>query len=190
MKTKNLLIAFAITALVQLFVPMKMIFDYNITEKEGTVYNFKAEPVDPYDPFRGKYVTLAYTMESLTVKDTAWESGKTVYISLKKDKDGFAVADNVSADKLEKETDYVSAEVFYYNKHDKNLRVTLPFNRYYMEESKAPEAEAAYREYTTSLKDFKPAYAVVAVKDGNAVLTDVIIDGMPIKEYVEKNRKK
>ena len=185
MKTKHLLTAFAITALAQLFVPAKMIYESEITARTGTEYKFKAEPVDPNDPFRGKYITLAFAMENLTTKDTTWLAGETAYITLAKDSLDFAKAASLSREKPE--TDYITTEIAY-KLSDTELRITLPFDRFYMEESKAPEAEIAYGDYV-GRQDYKPVYAIVAVKDGNAVLKDVIIDGMPIKEYVEKNKK-
>ena len=187
MKTKNILIAFAVTALVQLFVPLKMIYDSEITAREGIEYRFKARPVDPNDPFRGKYITLSFDMEDLQTKDTTWASGETIYISLVNDKDGFAIAKNTSREKPETSGDYISAKVVYLRENGK-ISVELPFDRYYMEEGKAPDAETAYAEYVNR-KDYKPAYGLVAIKDGNAVLKDVIIDGIPIKDYVVKNRK-
>jgi len=185
MKTKHLLIAFAVTALIQLSVPAKMIYDCEITARQGTEYKFKAEPVDPNDPFRGKYITLSFSMENLTTKDTTWLAGETAYIALAKDSLGFAKAAGLSRKKPE--TDYITTEIFY-KITDTEVRVKLPFDRYYMEESKAPEAETAYGEYA-GRQDYKPVYALVGVKDGNAVLKDVIIDGMPIKDYVVKKRK-
>jgi hypothetical protein len=58
-----------------------------------------------------------------------------------------------------------------------------------MEEGKAQEAEYGYRDYSLE-ENAKPAYATVAVKDGNAVVTNVIIDGLPIREYVLREREK
>ncbi len=55
-----------------------------------------------------------------------------------------------------------------------------------MDEFKAKGAEELYRE---SIRDInQETYALVYIKDGLAVLKDVILDGVPIKEMVkEKN---
>ena len=60
----------------------------------------------------------------------------------------------------------------------------LPFNRFYMEETKAKPAEDSYRK---AHRDSLPSniYASVYIKNGEAVLKDVIIDGVPIARYVE-----
>ena len=54
-----------------------------------------------------------------------------------------------------------------------------------MDENKAYDAEIAYIE---SIRDSLPdndTYAVVYIKDGKAVLTDVMINEVSIKDYVE-----
>ncbi|MES2486246.1 MAG: GDYXXLXY domain-containing protein, partial [Bacteroidota bacterium] len=65
MKTKYLFIAFALTALLQAFIPLKMVYDNHNVETEGIVFKFKTEPVDPSDPFRGKYITLEFESDSI-----------------------------------------------------------------------------------------------------------------------------
>jgi len=188
MKTKNILIAFAVTALVQLFIPLKMIYDSYITENEGVEYHFKARPIDPSDPFRGKFITLDFELEAVATNDTTWQEGDTAYIILAKDENGFAEGKAVSREKPDGAVDYLTAKAK--RLLDNSLLfVSLPFDRYYMEESKAPAAESAYFKYAAN-QDYKPVYAVVAVRKGNSVLKDVIINGMPIREYVIKNRDK
>jgi hypothetical protein len=56
-----------------------------------------------------------------------------------------------------------------------------------MEESKAYDAELAYRESVIDTTQI--AYGLVAVKDGDAVLKDVMIDGVSIGEIVKAGRK-
>lgn len=188
MKTKHLLIAFAITALLQAAAPLKMIYDSEMTEKHGTEYKFRTAPIDPTDPFRGKYITLTYGISNVQTKDTTWLRNEDIYVSFGTDAEGFATVADVSREKPENSKDYVLTKVDYY--YGRDLHIELPFNRYYMEEGKAYEAETAYREYNRDTVITKPAYALVAVKEGSAVLKDVIIDGIPIKDYVVKERSK
>lgn len=188
MKTKHLFIAFIITAIAQAFVPLKMVYDSEVTERTGTVYKFKTAPIDPEDPFRGKYVRLNYDMNSYHTNDTTWAYGEPVYINLKTDSEGFAAIENINHQAPDDGIDYVVGKCRYTTKEKINF--SLEFDRYYMEESKAPEAETLYREYNLDEPNGKPAYALVAVKDGNAVLKDIIIDDIPIREYVLKERDK
>ena len=174
-------IFFAVLALVQLAIPMYMIYGREQVISEGVEYKFKTRPVDPYDVFRGKYIQLDYEVSTYKTKDD-FKRGEVIYVAIGTDSLGYAQVETVS--KWEEDmnrSSYVKAEVQYcYN--DK-LEIKLPFERYYMEESKALDAEIAHRDAvrdTTSI-----TYGLVHVKDGDAVLTDVIINDVSIKDYVE-----
>lgn len=187
MKAKYIFGIFVLVALLQASAPLKMIYDSESTLRDGVKYKFKTQPIDPTDPFRGKYITLSFDIEDWSAKDTAWVSNEKVYVYIEKDKDGFAKVKEVLHE-AGGEGDYFTAEVIYYYDYDKTLRLTFPFNRYYMEEGKALEAEKAYQRHSVR-KNTKPAYALVAVKDGNSVLEDVIVDDIPIRDYVLKERE-
>lgn len=190
MKTKYLIIAFAITALLQISAPLKMIYDSESTERNGVEYKFRTAPIDPSDPFRGKYITLSFDIDitSVQTNDTTWVRNEPVFVSLTKDSLGFAKIGDVSREKPKDNIDYIVTTVGYY--YGQDLHINIPFDRFYMEEGKAYDAEVAYRDFNRDSINTKPTYALVAVKDGNAVLKNVIIDDMPIKDYVLKERDK
>ena len=185
MKTLHIFIIFIIVAIAQLFIPAKMILNQEDILDTGTAYKFKTQPVDPSDPFRGKYITLRYDIDSGQSNDTLWNRKEDVYVYLKKDNLGFAELYKISKEQLEIENDYVIAEVNRYNKKTKNLTFNLPFNRFYMEETKAKPAEDAYRK---AQRDSLPnnIYGLVYIKDGEAVLKDVIVNDVSIAKYVEE----
>jgi hypothetical protein len=108
-----------------------------------------------------------------------------LYFFLDTDSLGFAKISEVSKIPLNLTNDFVVAEVGWYNKRTQKLNFNLPFNRYYMEETKAYDAEVAVRDLQ---RDSIPnnTYALVYIKDGEAVLNDVIINEISIKYYVEK----
>ena len=70
MKTIHIFLIFLAVVLVQLVVPAKMIFDKEVILKTGTIYKFKTQPIDPSDPFRGKYVTLNYELNTAESMDS------------------------------------------------------------------------------------------------------------------------
>src|SRR5690606_9569132 len=180
MKTKNMFILFMVVAIAQAFVPLKMIYDTEKINDEGTVYKFKTQPIDPNDPFRGKYVTLRFEAENFKTTDTTWNRNEDVYVCIENDNEGYASIKEILKEKPQ-EGDYFKAKTVYFVSG--GLRLNFPFDRYYMEESKAPQAEAAYRKYSTA-ENPKPAYALVAIKDGDTYLKVVIVDDKPIREYV------
>ena len=182
---KYLILAFIVVALVQLYVPAKMIFDSENILKEGTAFKFNAAPVDPNDPFRGKYITLNYKETDFKVSnEMEWRRNEIVYVTLINDVEGYAKIQAVSKEKPSNTIDFVKATVDYVSSK-KVLHFHYSFNRYYMEESKAYDAEIVYNESLRNIKEHK-TYALVYIKDGEAVLDDVLIDGISIKEIVKE----
>jgi hypothetical protein len=55
-----------------------------------------------------------------------------------------------------------------------------------MEETKAKPAEDIYRKYNRRRNTLNQSYALVAVKNGKAVLKDVYINDKPIAYYLKK----
>ena len=185
MKTIHIFILFIAVAFIQLFVPAQMIFNQENILKSGTAYKFKTQPIDPTDPFRGKYITLRYEINSFPTKDSVWLRNEDVYVYLKTDSLGFAKIDQVSKTLLETKSEYIIASVNVYDNYQDVLRIDLPFDRFYMKETKAKDAEIAYRK---AQRDSLPnnTYALVFVKNGESVLENVFINDIPISDYVEK----
>lgn len=179
-------IAFLVTALLQWAVPAKMIFDREAILATGEEFRFKTVPVDPYDPFRGKFITLRFEANEfpVTYKDNR-EFGEDIYVYLTTDAEGYAAIHAVSENPPGNHMAYVKAKVESYTstEDEEKIVVTYPFNRFYMEEWSAFAAEQAYLE---ALRDSsRVAYAVVRIKEGEAVLKDVVIDGVSVREIVK-----
>ncbi|OUS00508.1 hypothetical protein A9Q86_11105 [Flavobacteriales bacterium 33_180_T64] len=160
-----------------------MIFNRESILKQGIAYKFKTEPVDPSDPFKGKYIYLNYDLRNVEVGDKDWHRKQDVYISIANDSLGFAKAVTASLEKPES-GDFVLAKADWYSESTSELRFSFPFNEFYMEESKAYDAEVAHRD---AQRDSLPnnTYALVYIKDGEAVLENVFINDIPIATFVE-----
>ncbi len=184
-RKKLILPTFVLVVVVQLSVPAKMILDRENIIKEGSVHLFRTAPVDPYDPFRGKYIILSFADNMVGVEDESeWSWGESAYLQIAPDSSGFTTPQRVS--KYPPDTgDYLEVMVSYVTSNGTNrLTINYPFDRFYMEESKAPRAERSYFE---SLRDStQRTYAVVSVKNGEFVLLDVMIDGISITEIAER----
>jgi len=186
---KILLSVFILVALVQLFVPAKMILDREDILDKGKEYKFKTEPIDPNDPFRGKYITLRYEDDMIDIQNEAdWIRGEIIYVFLTTNNEGFAKIQSVSKENPTNNQDFLKTKVSYVSGNGSNkLTIDYPFDRYYMEESKAYDAELTYRE--SQLDTSQIAYALVCIKDGEAVLKDVLINEVSIREIVIKERE-
>lgn len=168
--------------LIQLFVPAQMIYEQEDALKSGRAYKFKTQPIDPSDPFRGKYIVLNYDLDSFkTEEDWSMYRGN-VYVYLRNDTEGYATIKTVSKTPLAITEDYVIAESNY--NYGKQVNFDLPFNRFYMNESKAYDAEVSVRQAQRDTT--KTCYGLVYIKNGRAVLKNVFIDNIPIQQYVEE----
>jgi uncharacterized membrane-anchored protein len=145
-KKKIIFLVFCLIVVAQLYVPAKMIFDREDILITGKAYKFKTAPIDPSDPFRGKYIVLNFEANTAQVPaDTSWDYNTPVYVMLTVDTSGYAKVDAVSHDKPDSAKDFVLAKSLYFNNIDNTITIDYPFNRYYMEESKAQDAEDLYR---------------------------------------------
>lgn len=180
-----LVVLFVLMCIGQWYVPLSMIAEQEDIRSSGKLFRFKTAPVDPSDPFRGKYITLDFEIE--TVKNSAdrkWVSDQEVFVILKENADGYAAVADVTDVEPGGDIDYVKAEVRYVNEDEVRLR--YPFDRFYLEESKASDAETVYAESGADRENStgKIAYAMVRLKNGNAALEDVRINDRSIVDIV------
>ncbi len=178
---KTHLLAFLALVLVQWYVPLQMIWKKEKIRSAGAEYKFRIRPADPQDIFRGKYIALQYEGSAITVQDEQnWTPGESVYVLLSTDEQGFARVESVSKDEPKGRGNFFKAQVAFVSRDGSNsLRLTYPFTRFYMEEFAASKAEQLYWQ---KLRDTSSTvYALVGIRDGKAVLKDVLIDGVSLK---------
>ena len=180
-----ILLLFVLVAMLQLFVPAKMILNREDVINTGKEFKFRTEPVDPSDPFRGKYINLRFADNAFEVEnEKEWADNETVYVILIADSEGYAKIFSVSKDAPKDTQDYLKAKVSYTTLNGQNkIFIDYPFDRYYMEESKAYKAERVHAKAQSNTNQI--TYALVSVKDGESVLKDVLIDGKSIREIVK-----
>lgn len=173
---------FAFLVIAQLAVPAWMILSRERTLEHGEVYKFKTRPVDPYDPFRGRYVALGIEPDEAPVpKGPELHRNQKVYAILERDEEGFAQVSELSLTRPEGDN-YIRVKVGYVS--DNSARLRWPFDRYYMDEHQAPEAERVYR--NNSRSDEHNAHLTVRVREGSAVLEELFIEGVPIGEFLQQ----
>src|SRR5262245_50007052 len=92
---KFILPLFGVMCLAQWIVPGKMVYDSENIVSTGAVFKFKTEPIDPADPFRGKYITLRFEADFIEFQDsTDWQGGDEIFVTFTADSLGFAKAEN------------------------------------------------------------------------------------------------
>lgn len=189
---KLILPAFALMVLAQWMVPVKMILDSEAVLTNGTGYKFRTEPIDPSDPFRGKYVTLRFNAERFET-DTLYkyDEGQEVYALLGRDSAGYARIDRLYPD-LPANLDYdilkTTIGYVWINHGKQMINLNFSFDRFYMEESKASDAERIY--WNAQRDSTQVAYAVVKIRNGQGIIENVMINDRPILEIVREMSEK
>jgi len=152
---------FVLFAVASVAAPLSIIWKYENTLRHGTQFKLRTKPVDPYDAFRGRYVSLAFEDDwveriqsgenaDADERGGARSSGSDfLYVRLATGADGFAKPVAASRTRLAGD-DVVTVERWYRNS-DRNTqwkgwRVSFPFDRYYLPEDIAPAAEELYWE--------------------------------------------
>lgn len=180
---------FVAAVVAQWFVPMQMIYRQEDILSTGKVFKFKTAPVDPYDAFRGKYIYLNYDQTTVSVPNLKkYKSNDEIFVLLK-DSAGYALATSIS--KIQpKSGDYVKAKIGWVDQLNprKLISIEYPFNRFYMNEYKAKPAETAYAESNRNPNTI--TYALIAVKEGEAIVKDVLINDISIKILAKKETNK
>jgi uncharacterized membrane-anchored protein len=178
--------AFLILAIIQWVIPGNLIWSKNNVLKKGVSYKFKMEPVDPYYPFKGKYITLNFAETSFTDTVTRQLRGnEPVFVILSTDHRGFAKVKALSREEPESQHPYVRAIFYYSSQENDNITVQFgyPFDKFYMNEYHAPQAETIFRE---SMPDsLNTAYALVKIHKGEAVIENVFINEKPIRSLIQ-----
>ena len=178
---------FAAVCLAQLAVPASLIAKHEQTRAHGTAWKFQTAPVDPNDPFRGKYVQLRYQVEREPVPfadgDFAYSGyNKRAYAELAAGPDGFARLVKLHAQRPEG-VEYIDVFTRHFPEGRPGERlgaifVHIPFDRYYLPEAQAPEVERAYFEASRTAQ--ANTWAEVRVRDGHAALVGLVLDGKPV----------
>ncbi len=162
---KTLLSVLIITIFVQILIPTYMIWGKYDVLKNGEEVKIKVAPIDPYDAFRGRYVSLWYD------DDLSYEQSQGKYGVLEIDEDGFAMVKKVVKEQPKDQLYLTSENEDYFY---------IPLDRYYMEETLAPKAEEM-------ISGEKEAYVTIRIKGDKSVLSGLYIDGKPVEEILTKS---
>lgn len=171
---------FLVVCVVQWAVPASMIWKRERALRTGQRYLFRTMPIDPYDAFRGRYITLRVEQQSFRPEHAErFVRGMRAYAVLAVDAAGLAVIEDLRLTPPAA-GDYLTVRVSY--RHRGTVYLQMPFDRYYLQEFDAPRAERLYLEH--SRRRHRTAQVAVRVRHGFAVVEDVLIDGRPLREWL------
>lgn len=190
---RKAVLIFAVMALAQWLVPLYGIRQSERVLREGVPLLFLTEPIDPHDPFRGEYVTLGFAIESVEIPQDAqrpWKDGEQAYLLLE-DSAGIAHIGELRRERPGNGMSYVSCKVQVQEwfipeeKQGERITIYLPFDRFYLQQGKGRPTEDIMWQRSTEVDSVLPAYALVRILDGDAVIEDLIVGDRSIHYWLK-----
>lgn len=183
------LIAFIVVMLVYLWVPISTIQKQERILAKGEVFQFRPQPVDPYDAFRGKFIWLNIAEAEFDLdKSIRLENGQKVFAHLGRDTLGYAYFTGFTTDRPEGNA-YVQTNVASIYSDQIRLRIPESLRKYYLNEKLAPLAEKKYNELLRQNASSDTTVAVVLdvrVYEGSALVDKLYFNGEVIEDYLRK----
>lgn len=181
------IIILLLACVAQIAIPASMIYEYESTLQKGKSYRFEVRPVDPADPFRGRYVRLGFEQEqvnegrrTLPGVELIPQGQNTVYALLDRNDAGLAVIQSLSAVQPES-GDYIVVTAGVAGNQLYSLN--FPFDRYYANELKAPSMETAVRA-RPRLGEQHTVTAQVHVHHGRGVISQLWVGEQTIEDFL------
>lgn len=178
MTRARVLAAFAILCVAQVAVPLSMVWQHEQTLRTGRPFKVRTEPVDPVDALRGRYVAVSPVVHAPLPPAGEEPPVGDVWVDLEEGPDGFARARMVTTTRFDTPTALPGYVIASRPDDAPSIRVLLPLDRYYMEETKAPAVEREYRERAAAAQ----AWVTIRVRDGMAVIDGLYLDGRRVED--------
>lgn len=178
-------IIFGVVALAQWAAPLSRIYTYEQTLTHGTLIRLKCTAPDPYDPLRGRFLAIRPEQQQIPIPETLkLNEGTTFYASLSTGDDGLTTLSGVSLRPPET-GECIRLRARYYS-YGNNVNIDWPFERFYINEKLAPEAD---RWLAENIRSAQGVIAEVRVLNGKAVLADLTLDGKSFREILKERVK-
>lgn len=185
------LIVLGVLIAAQLAVSFSMIKSRENVLRNGQLFRFKTRPIDPADPFQGRYVRLDVRNDHILcseAEESELAPRQQLYAIPQTDPDGFACFNAWSLSQPKSNTYLKTRYRWKYTVSDpenkkrifKGIHIDIPFDRFYMDEAKAPRAEVLAREATRTTN----CWVEVHILNGKAVIEDVFAEGQSLSDLV------
>ncbi len=185
---KPSLAVFILAVAAQWFVPLFGVWQQEQVIAKGVVVKIRCGAPDPYDPLRGRFLSVRPEQRSVPAPP-ALSSARMVpvWATLVAGADGISQIDVLSLEPIAG-PNVIRLRAYRTRWGDQTelAAVEWPFDRFYLNERLAPDAD---RLLATRLRSEKPPIAEIRLLDGRAVLTDVLLDGVSIREIVKQQAK-
>jgi hypothetical protein len=178
-------IVFAVAAFAQWLLPLMGVWQHERVIREGAVVRVRCTAPDPYDPLRGRYLTVRPEERALPKPEGMPErQAVPVWATLVANADGLSRIDSLSLVPIAgPNVIRLIATARNWEPERDTVAVQWPIQRFYLNERLAPDADRLVAE---RLRGGQAVVAEIRLLDGRAVLTDVLIDGVSIRDLVKQ----
>lgn len=174
-------ILFGFAALAQWAAPCWQIWTYEQVLTKGTLIKLKCAAPDPYDLWRGRFLAVQPAQSQVAAPlGLSLERGQPFFATFTTGPDGLATISGVSLTPPVG-GDYIRLTAGFV--YDQTVTIEWPFERFYLNEKLAPEAD---RWFAESIRTDGGIVAEVRVDNGRAVLADLSVEGRPIREILKQ----
>lgn len=193
MKRKIILSIFIIATIFQLIVLGSSVVRYENILSTGKVWKFEIQPVDPYDILRGRYVRLGFKKQEAKASSdlSNLQSYYRVngFVILETNDEGFTQPKLATSEQPDETDSWIKCQLTKNYKNINTVRVNYPFDRFFMNEKLAPEADKLLRRNSDIMKN-NQVYITVRLKDGIGIIENLFIDNTPISEFIRSKMGK
>ncbi|MFM8952588.1 MAG: GDYXXLXY domain-containing protein [Planctomycetaceae bacterium] len=182
------LAVFVVVVIAQWLLPLSGIWQHERVISRGTLLKIECGAPDPYDPLRGRYLAVRPKQSTVSEPEGFPRRGGLVpvWATLETGDDGLARITSLSLEPVSGPTIIpLTARKWGTTNGTDVIWLDWPFDRFYLNERLAPEADKLVAERSRDRK----TVAEVRLLDGRAVLTDILLDGVSIREVVKRRAK-
>jgi hypothetical protein len=180
------LAVFAVAAVAQWLLPLSGIWQHERVISRGTLVKIECGAPDPYDPLRGRYLAVRPAQSTVSEPEGFPDGGGMVpvWAALEAGEDGLARIKSLSLVPVSGPTVIaLTARNSGTTNGTDTIWLAWPFDRFYLNERLAPDADKLVAERS---RDGKKTVAEVRLLDGQAILTDILLDGVSIRDVVKQ----
>lgn len=179
---------FAVAVLAQWLVPLVGVWQHERVIARGVAVRIPCASPDPYDPLRGRYLAVSPAETKAPAPGGMPDRAAVpVWATLVLGNDGLARIGSLALERVSGPT--VIMLVARPSGTSNGVRTVIlewPLDRFYLNERLAADADTLFAE---RLAAGKLPVAEIRLLDGRAVLTDLLLDGTPVRELVRRRRE-
>jgi hypothetical protein len=182
---RSAFVVFALAAVAQWLVPLAGIRQHDQFMARGTVVRLECKAHSRYDPLRGRFLHVWFVESGQFAPHGMPERGAVpVWATLVAGDDGISRIQSLSVTPVAGPT-VIRLVARYSGEANgaKTIGLKWPFNRFFLGQRLAVDAASLVNE---RYRSGKRTVAEIRVLDGRALLTDVLVDGVSIRDVVRR----